>query len=84
MRPWARRSGIWIGCVLFLVYLPEVAWYAYLVGTVPDIGWSWQALDPLALSAGAGALVLVLCSTPQLKNIGSLRDPNTNIANPLH
>ena len=68
LRRWGRSSALWIGRALFLVYLPEIARYAYIVKTAPDVGWSWQALYPLTLFLGAGALVLFLFSRLQVRD----------------
>ncbi len=61
-RPWGRISAVWLGRALFVVFLPEVAWYAYLVKTTPDIGWSWQPLYGLIPFIGAGSLLIFLFS----------------------
>jgi hypothetical protein len=29
---------LWFSCAVLLVYLPNVAWYAYGVKTTPDVG----------------------------------------------
>lgn len=78
-----RSSALWIGRALFLVYLPEMVRYAYIVKTAPDVGWSWQALYPLALFTGAGAFLLFLFSRPQIKD-QFLRGANrgTDVAQP--
>ena len=68
LRRWGRSSALWIGRALFIVYLPEIARYAYIVKTAPDVGWSWQALYPLTLFLGAGALVLFLLSRLQVRD----------------
>lgn len=47
LRRWGRTSSVWLSCAVFLVYLPEVVRYAYLVETAPDVGWSWEILYPL-------------------------------------
>lgn len=68
LRRWGRSSALWIGRALFIVYLPEIARYSYIVKTAPDVGWSWQALYPLTLFLGAGALLLFLFSRPQVSD----------------
>ncbi len=47
LRRWGRNSALWLSCAVFLVYLPNVVRYAYLVKTSHDVGWSWEILYPL-------------------------------------
>ena len=67
LRPWARASALWFSYAAFLVYLPNVAWYAYLVKTAPDVGWSWAVLYPLIPLFGLGIWWLILFTRPRVK-----------------
>lgn len=49
LRPWARVAALWLGVAAGLVYLLPLGWYAYGVRTIPDVGWSWEAIIPLQL-----------------------------------
>ena len=67
LRGWGRTSVLWLSCAVCLIYLPNVLWYAYLVKTAPDVGWSWEILYPLAPLVGVGTWWLILFTRPRVK-----------------
>jgi len=67
LRRWGRNSALWLSCALFLVYLPNVIRYAYLVKTSHDVGWSWEILYPLVPLFGVGIWWLILFTRPGVK-----------------
>jgi hypothetical protein len=75
LRHWGRASVLWFSCAVLLVYLPNVAWYAYGVKTTPDVGWSWEVLYPLILLFGLGIWWLILFTRPGVK-VQFLQQPN--------
>jgi hypothetical protein len=76
LRHWGRTSSLWLTCAVFLGYLPNVAWYAYLVKTSPDVGWSWEILYPLAPLFGVAIWWLILFTRPKVKD-QFLQQPKT-------
>ena len=68
LRGWGRTSVLWLSCAVCLIYLPNVLWYAYLVKTAPDVGWSWEILYPLAPLVGVGTWWLILFTRPRVKD----------------
>ncbi len=64
LRRWARTSALWISIATFLVYLPNLAKYIYLVRTAPDVGWSSEILYPLVPLYGLGIWWLILFTRP--------------------
>ena len=58
---------LWFSCAVLLVYLPNVAWYAYGVKTTPDVGWSWEVLYPLISLFSLGIWWLILFTRPGVK-----------------
>jgi hypothetical protein len=67
LRWWARISAVWISLAAFLVYLPNLAKYIYLVKTAPDVGWSSEILYPLVPLFGLGIWWLILFTRPGVK-----------------
>jgi hypothetical protein len=67
LRRWGRTSALWLSCAVFLVYLPNVAWYAYVVKTTPDVGWRWEILYPLVPLFGVGIWWLILFTRYRVK-----------------
>ena len=68
LRRWGRTSALWLSCAVFLVYLPEIIRYAYLVKTAPDVGWSWEILYPLVPLFAVGIWWLILFTRPGVKD----------------
>lgn len=68
LRRWGRTSALCLSCALFLVYLPNVIRYAYLVKTAPDVGWSWEILYPLVPLFSAGIWWLILFTRPGVED----------------
>lgn len=68
VRPWGRTSALRFSCAVVLAYLPNVLWYAYVVKTSHDVGWSWEILYPLVPLCGAGIWWLVLFTRPKVKD----------------
>ena len=69
-RSWARSSALWFGRALFVIFLPEVGWYAYGVKTTPDVGWSWQPFYALIAFFGLGSLLIFLFSRTRISTSG--------------
>jgi hypothetical protein len=67
LRGWGRTSILWLSCAVCLIYLPNVLWYAYLVKTAPDVGWSWGILYPLAPLVSIAVWWLILFTRPRVK-----------------
>jgi hypothetical protein len=67
LRRWGRTSALWISFASFLVYLPNLAKYIYLVKTAPDVGWSSEILYPLVPLFGLGIWWLILFTRPEVK-----------------
>jgi hypothetical protein len=68
LRTWARTAAIWLGVAVPVAYLLLIGWYGYGVMTTPDVGWSWEAVQPLPLILGLAVWWLVLSS----RTIGSV------------
>ena len=68
LRGWGRTSILWLSCAVCLIYFPNILWYAYLVKTAPDVGWSWEILYPLAPLVATGTWWLILFTRPKVKS----------------
>ncbi len=75
VRRWGRTSALWLSCAVFLVYLPNVIRYAFLVKTAPDVGLSWEILYPLVPLFGVGIWWLILFTRQGVKD-QFLQQPN--------
>lgn len=68
LRRWGRTSSLWLSCAVLLGYFPNIARYAYVVKTSPDVGWSWEILYPLVPLFGVTIWWLILFTRPRVKD----------------